>query len=209
EEWVVCRVFQKSSSVKIIKPQQSPSSQSLDSPCDTNSVPPEFNDIDFPNLSSNFVGHNNSISNNISPHHALSSSMDNGNNLLSSLNDNNLTWAAAREMAAAAAPSPQLPWASSILSSTNLAMNSLILKALQLKSASAVNSSDYSHHHQHHALVQPQGAMPTTQFGMGTELEASFHAASSSSKQQQGVDQVQQQQQQEQPFNWTPFNDGI
>lgn len=200
---MVCRVFQKSSSMKIMNTQQ----ESIDSPCDTNSVPPELEDIDFPNLNTSFIDSNNNINTSILPHQAPSSVDNNSNNLLGNLNENNLTWEAARSLAAA--PPPQLPWPSSFLSSTNLAMNSLILKVLQLKSIAATNSSDYGHHHQHqqHSLLQPQVAVPPAhQLGVGTDLEASFNVASSSSKQQQGVDQ---QQQQEQSLSWASFNEGL
>lgn len=198
DEWVVCRVFQKSSSMKIVKPEE----QSMDSPCDTSSAPSEFTDIDFP--STNFIDSNHYINNSVSPHQP-SSSIDNNNSLLSYLNENNLTWEATRGLAAAAAPPPPLPWPSSFLSSTNLAMNSLILKVLQLKSVAALNSSDYGHHHQH-PLLQPQVAMPSAhQFGGGTGMGAGLNVPSSSSKQQQGGDQPQQ----EQSMNWAPFNEGI
>lgn len=194
--------------MKIIKPEQSPSSQSLESPGDTNSVPLELTDIDFPNLGTNFIGSHKNINNNaVSPHQA-SSSIDNNNSLLSNLNDNNLTWAAAGELAATVPlPHPQLPWPSSLLSPTNAAVNSLILKALQLKSVAAMSSSCYGHNPPAHSILQLQPALPAdSQFGMGTDLGSSFNVLSSSSKQQLGVEQ---QQQQEQSFDWASFNEGI
>lgn len=124
EEWVVCRVFQKSySSVK--KPQQAQSSQpSLGSPCETNSMVNEFGDIDqMPNL--NTMTNLPSYFNNSIP----TQSYNTNNNLNMGIQDLNMKWAAAREAAAGALSS--LGWSSSLLSP----MNSLLLKALQLRSA--------------------------------------------------------------------------
>ncbi|VVA98093.1 unnamed protein product [Arabis nemorensis] len=55
EEWVVCRVFQKSTATKKLQEQQPQSSQpSFGSPCDANSsMANEFEDIELPNLNSN------------------------------------------------------------------------------------------------------------------------------------------------------------
>ncbi|KAK4750489.1 hypothetical protein SAY87_003971 [Trapa incisa] len=213
DEWVVCRVFQKSSSVKSIKPEQSPSTQSLDSsPDDTNSVPPEFTDIDFPGLSTGFIGSHSNNTNNVIPPNQASSFIDN-NDILSNLNNSNITWAADGELAAMA-PShhTHLPWSSSssLLSSTNVAVNSLILKALQLKSLAAISSSGYGYNPPRPILQpQPQPAVPAApeHYGAGTlDLGASFKMPSSSSQQQQCVDQ---QQHQDQSFSWASFNEGI
>ncbi|KAG2271546.1 hypothetical protein Bca52824_066101 [Brassica carinata] len=52
EEWVVCRVFQKSTTIK--KPQEQHPQSSFGSPCDANSsMANEFKDIELPNLNSN------------------------------------------------------------------------------------------------------------------------------------------------------------
>ncbi|XP_044466425.1 NAC domain-containing protein 87 [Mangifera indica] len=121
EEWVVCRVFQKSNSSAVKKPQQARSSQpSLGSPCDTNSMANEFGDIDqLPNL--NTMENLSSGFNNNIP--TQSYSPDSNLNM-------NMNWAAARE---AAATLPSLgAWPSSF-PSPNFAMNSLLLKALQVR----------------------------------------------------------------------------
>ncbi|KAK4793974.1 hypothetical protein SAY86_011968 [Trapa natans] len=203
DEWVVCRVFQKRTSMKIVKPEEQ---LSMDSPCDT--APSEYTDIDFqsPNLvnSSHYV---NNIS--VLPNQPLTS-IDNNNALHSYLNENNnLAWEATRGLAGAVAadqPQPQLPWPSSFLSSTNLAINSLILKVLQLKSDAAMNSSDYGHHHQQ-ALLQAHQFSTAGGIDMGT---SSFNnlGPCSISKQQQQQQGGDHQPQQEQPMNWDPFNEG-
>ncbi|CAL5374298.1 unnamed protein product [Camellia sinensis] len=175
EEWVVCRVFHKSSSA-VKKPHpETPSSQqpslALDSPnCDTNTLMAnEFGDIELPNLNSSSAISNLSLQN--------YNSENNGNNNMNMINLN-MNWPAAREAAA-------LSWPSSFLS-PNLSMNSLLLTALQLRSyqpREAVNT-DYSY--------MPQGI---SQFG--TDFSLNFQGSSSSSK---VLDSVQQQPQ-EQPFN--------
>ncbi|KAK9996465.1 hypothetical protein SO802_021151 [Lithocarpus litseifolius] len=175
EEWVVCRVFQKSA---MKKPQQTPSTlPSLDeSPCDTNSIVNEFGDIELPNL--NNIANSSSGFSNISPH---SYNSDNNNiNMNMNLNMNN--WAAVREAAAASLPS--LSWPSSLLSS-GLSVNSLLLKALQLRNYQPrdATSTDYSY--------MPQGFSHFGSEHLSSNLQAS------SSKVLESV----QQQQSEQPFN--------
>ncbi|KAF5730366.1 putative NAC domain-containing protein 100 [Tripterygium wilfordii] len=175
EEWVVCRVFQKSAAVK--KPQQqttSSQSPSPASPCDTNSIVNEFGDIELlPNSSANNFTNNNGLN----------------------MNMNMNLWSnyVAREAASASAATATLPSLSwpphhSLLSS-NLSMNSLLLKALQLRNsttyqANNASSSDY------YSFMQ-QGM---SQFG-------NLQASSSSSSKALELPQQQQQQQQEQPFN--------
>ncbi|KAJ8753733.1 hypothetical protein K2173_026409 [Erythroxylum novogranatense] len=174
DEWVVCRVFQKSSAGK--KPQQqAASSQSLGSPCDTNSIVNEFGDIELPNL--------NSIANSSSGFTNLSTQFyNNENNVNMNMNPNlNMNWAAARE-AAAATNLPSLSWTSSLLGS-NLTMNSLLLKALQLRSYQQREATDYS--------FLAQG---NTQFG--TDLSSNFQASSS-----KVLESLASQPQQEQTFN--------
>ena len=165
---MVCRVFQKSSTVK--KPQQPTSSQqSLEYPCDTNTIVNELRDIELPNLN-NIANSSSGISN---------MSLQNYNN--DGINMNlNMNWAAARE---AASTLPSLSWPSTLLN-PNLSMNSLLLRALQLRTYQPreATSTDYS--------IMPQG-IPH----FGTDLASSFPASSS-----RVLDSVQQQQQ-EQPFN--------
>ena len=164
EEWVVCRVFQKSTEVK--KPQQEPSSQqSLGSPCDTNSiVNDKFGDI--ANSSSGF--------NNILAH-----SYNNESNVNMNLNMN---WAAGRE----AATLPSHSWPPGLLSS-NLTTNSLLLKALQLRSYQQREATTTDYSFLTNGIVHDQ---------FGTDLGSNFQASSSSKV----LDSVPQPQQ-EQPFN--------
>ncbi|KAG8654332.1 hypothetical protein MANES_05G112755v8 [Manihot esculenta] len=176
EEWVVCRVFQKSSAAK--KPQQTQSSQqSLGSPCDTNSIVNEFGDIELPNLNNN-VNSSNEFNN-------ISTQSNYSNQANVDMNINVQNWA-----------SPSLSWPSSLLS-PNLAINSLLLKALQLRSyqqreaaaaaANAASSSD------HYSFLTQGTSIP--QFG--TDLNSNVQGSSSSSR---VLETVQQPVQQEQPF---------
>ncbi|XP_073269044.1 protein CUP-SHAPED COTYLEDON 1-like [Primulina huaijiensis] len=113
EEWVVCRVFQKSLIVK--KPQQTASSpQSQESPSDTNAMVNELQDMEyFPNFSHSTVPIISS-STNIVP--------QNYNN-----DDNITNWGAAASSLQSLTNWPPL--------STNL--NSLLLAALQLRADNA------------------------------------------------------------------------
>ncbi|XP_022885609.1 NAC domain-containing protein 92-like [Olea europaea var. sylvestris] len=121
EEWVVCRVFLKSSTVK--KPQQTPASpQSQESPCDTNGMINELGDIELPNISNNIAALQNF--NGLGP-------------------DPNMNWI----NAAANSLQPSLTSCWPLLSS-NLSMNSLLLTALQLRGhqpqPQGDTSADYS-----------------------------------------------------------------
>lgn len=184
EEWVVCRVFKKSSAVK--KPHQTaPSSlPSLESPCDTNTIVSEFGDIEFPNMNS--IANSSSGFSNINSAQSYNTSTDDNLNMNMNMNMN-VNWAAARE----AASLPSLPWSSSLLS-PNLQMNSLLIKALQLGSyrpREATSTENYS--------FLPQGIS-----NFGTDFISNFQASSS-----KVLDSLhQQQQQQEQPFNLDSIN---
>ncbi|KAE8719741.1 NAC domain-containing protein 77 [Hibiscus syriacus] len=185
EEWVVCRVFRKTAAVK--KPQPSSSSQpSLGSPCDANSMVNEFGDVELPNLN---INANPSSGFNDIPNHGYSNNTVNHGHM----NSMNLNL----DFGAASFPS-SLSWPPSILSS-NLSMNSFLLKALQLRNYQPrdVASMDYS------ILSSTQGINSPP---FATELASNFHGASSSTKAvapmpQQQQQQQKQQQQQEQPFN--------
>ncbi|KAL0396094.1 UNVERIFIED_CONTAM: NAC domain-containing protein [Sesamum calycinum] len=156
EEWVVCRVFQKSSTVK--KPQQTPSSPpSQDSPCDTNAMVNELGDIELPNFGNMSMA--------ISP--STNIALQNYNT-----DANMMNWNAATEAAAAVSNSlPPLTWP---LLSTNLSMNSLLLTALQLRghqpraAAAAAAADNYP--------FMPQGNV--SQFG--NEFVSNFNMGSSS-----------------------------
>ncbi|XP_071691264.1 NAC domain-containing protein 100 [Rutidosis leptorrhynchoides] len=113
EEWVVCRIFQKSSAAK--KPMASVSSpQSMDSPGDTNVMMNDYEDYELPML--------NSIANSSSNLSFHNYAMDNTN-----LNTNmNLNMSLASGL-------PSLSWPSANLLNPNLPMNALILKELLLR----------------------------------------------------------------------------
>lgn len=180
EEWVVCRVFQKSSTVK--RPQQTPSSppSQAESPCDTTAMVNELGDIELPNFSSNSMAISSStniaLQNNYNTH-----------------DTNMMNWnAAAIEAAAAAANSlPSLTWP---LLSTNLSMNSLLLTALQLR----------GHHHQPRGTIttspdnysfMPQAGNINHQFG--NDFSSNFNIGSTSGV----VDSVPQPPSEQPPYN--------
>ncbi|KAF8399125.1 hypothetical protein HHK36_014990 [Tetracentron sinense] len=102
EEWVVCRVFKKTSTGK--KPHQSPSLYP-ESPCDTTTVVNKLGDIELPHLSS----------------------LENPTIDFSTISTHNMNWVSERE---ATNQYPLLPWPSSLLSS-NFSMNSTLHRALQ------------------------------------------------------------------------------
>ncbi|KAE8705326.1 NAC domain-containing protein 77 [Hibiscus syriacus] len=132
EEWVVCRVFQKSAAVK--KPQPSSSSQpSLGSPCDANSIVNEFSDVELPNLNIN-ANPSSGFSDIANP--SYSSTVNHAHTNPMNLN---------LDFGAAAASFPSFSWPSTILS-PNISMNSFLLKALQLRNHQPrnVTSMDYS-----------------------------------------------------------------
>ncbi|XVE58779.1 hypothetical protein DITRI_Ditri04bG0196600 [Diplodiscus trichospermus] len=184
EEWVVCRVFQKSAAVK--KPQPtSPSQPSLGSPCDANSIVNEFGDVELPNLNINGNPSCGLMSDIGTP--SYSNTVNHGHMNMMNLN---LDLAAAREVAASLPSS--LTWPSTILN-PNLSMNSFLLKALQLRNYQPrdVTAMDFSL-----LSLPPQGINHQLETG----LSSNFQGAASSSKLLDPITQ-QQQQQQEQPFN--------
>ncbi|KAK4256548.1 hypothetical protein QN277_006257 [Acacia crassicarpa] len=164
EEWVVCRVFQKSSSAAKKAQQTSSSQVSLDSPPhDDASLLHEFGDVtDLPNL------------NTITPTNPSTTNV----NWPPPASDHRL-------------PSlPSLPWPSGLLN-PNLSVNSLLLKALQLRTCQQREIAAMTDHY-----MPPQG--------ISRVMETTHHLtpnltleASSSSK----VLHDMPQQQQEQPFN--------
>lgn len=110
---MICRVFQKNSAPK--KAQQTSSSQpSQESP---SSMANEFGDADLPNL--------NSIGNSSSVAAQIYNSGDPSN--VSTNMNLNMNWASATEL-------PSLPWPSGLMLNPNLSVNSLLLRALQLRS---------------------------------------------------------------------------
>lgn len=146
----------------------------------------EYGDIDLPNLNC-FTNTSSGFSNisvqDYNGENNLSLSMNNMNNM----NIDMSNWAAARQAAAAGSNIPSFTWPSSLLSS-NLSMDSLLFKALQLRSyqsAREVPSTDYY-------SFPPQGI---SQFG--TDLSSNLAASSS----KVNLDPMQQLQPQEQAFN--------
>lgn len=161
---MVCRIFQKSAIVK--KPMPTVSSpQSMDSPCDTNTIANDYGDIELPNLNG-IAGSSSNIS---LPNYGMETSLNTNMNLNMSL----------------ASGLSSLAWPSSILSS-NLSMNALLLKALQLRTFQQREAANLDYE------FMPQG---NSNF-LG---EASPSLQASSSRTYECLQQ--QQHQQEQPFN--------
>lgn len=125
EEWVICRVFQKSSAPK--KAQQTSSSQpSEESPT---SMVNEFGDADLPNLNAT-IANSSTI--------AGQQTYNNGDPINVNTNMNlTMNWPSATDL-------PSLPWPSGLLLNPNLSVNSLLLRALQLRS---------TYHHQREAAT--------------------------------------------------------
>ncbi|XP_019092242.1 PREDICTED: NAC domain-containing protein 72-like [Camelina sativa] len=122
EEWVVCRVFEKSTATKKAQEQQPQSSQpSFGSPCDANSsMANEFEDIEIPNLNSNSstIDYNNHI-------HQYSQ-----RNVYS---EDNTTSTAGLNMNINMASTNLPSWTTSLLGPPLSPINSLLLKAFQIR----------------------------------------------------------------------------
>ncbi|KAJ8773111.1 hypothetical protein K2173_028288 [Erythroxylum novogranatense] len=164
EEWVVCRVFQKSPAAK--KPQQQALSpqETRGSPCDTNSILNEFADNELPNLNS--IASSSSGFNNLC---TATYNYENNVNMNNNMNFN-MNWTAARE-AAVANTLASLSWPSSLLGS-NLTMNSLLLKALH-RSYQQAEATDYSFMTDYSFLTQG------TADQFGTDLSSNCQASPS------------------------------
>ncbi|CAJ1936892.1 unnamed protein product [Sphenostylis stenocarpa] len=172
EEWVICRVFQKSSAPK--KPQQTSSSQpSQESPT---SMVNEFGDVDLPNL--------NTIANSSSSYTNIAGQTYNNaadpSNVCTNMNLA-MNWPSATEV-------PSLPWPSGLLLNPNLSVNSLLLRALQLRSTFPQREPATS---DHFATYVPQ-----TLHNIGTDNLTPNLSVSASSKALESC-----VPQQEQPFN--------
>ncbi|KAL4036087.1 hypothetical protein IC575_004810 [Cucumis melo] len=198
EEWVVCRVFQKQNTPK--KPQQSSSSQpSLSSPCDTNSIVNEFGDhIELSNFTNSNITSSQTYENN--------NMINNNNNMMNmNMNLNLNNWVSPTNETLI--PSLSWPLNSNLLtSSNNLSMNSLLLKALQLRtfqqqrdnvlassSSNTFNNNIHDHHHHQAANIVH------SQFGTTNDHLSCFQPSSSSKVFEPSSQQ--QQQQEEQPLN--------
>ncbi|KAL3748774.1 hypothetical protein ACJRO7_009930 [Eucalyptus globulus] len=217
EEWVVCRVFQKTA---VKKPQPALSSeQSPDSPGDTNSVlHDQYGDIELSNsltgmpnnASSGFADIN--LAQNYSNHSDSTAYNMQSNPHMNMMNN----WpSSARETIAGL---PSLPWPSTLLSS-NLAVNALLLKALQVRNngnyshqprdqaATLLGTYDYSNHLQPQQQAQGASHHHHNLFGMNDLTSSTNFNVSSSSKDLESS--VPDHQQPEQPFSWTPLREGI
>lgn len=174
EEWVICRVFQKSSAAK--KPQQTSSSQpSQESP---HSMVNEFGDVDLPNLNS-IANSSSSFTNNIS------GQTHNNHDPSTNVNTNmTINWP----------PATDLVWPSGSLLNPNLSMNSLLLKALQLRNTYQQREAAVSDHH--FATYVPQG-FSHNNIASDHHLTQNLSASSSSKALESCVPQPQQ----EQPFD--------
>ncbi|XP_076934501.1 NAC domain-containing protein 92-like [Bidens hawaiensis] len=162
EEWVVCRIFQKSVTAKKPMPTVS-SSQSMDSPCDTNTMAKDYGDIELPNLNGIPISRSNICIPNYGMEH-----LNTNTNISMSL----------------AGGLPTLAWPSNLLSS-NLSMNALILRALQLRN-----------YQQREAANLDYQFMPQGNSHILNEACPSLQASSSRT-----YESLHQQQQNEQPYN--------
>ncbi|CAN6991043.1 unnamed protein product [Brassica rapa subsp. trilocularis] len=128
EEWVVCRVFQKCTTTK--KPQEQQPDSSFGSPCDANSsMANEFEDIELPNMNSNSstVDYNN-IHQQYSQNNVYSDNTTSTAGLNMNMNMN-------VNMA-------NLPaWTTSLLGPPLSPINSLLLKAFQIRNSYNINPS--------------------------------------------------------------------
>lgn len=184
DEWVVCRVFQKSAVIKRPQPV-SPSHTSPDSLDDTNTNTNEFGDIEIvPNLTTL----SDSMNGFTYPSLHTCSNDSHLNNMGGNTNLN-LNWA--RDMASL----PSLSWPSSLLSpNLNSTVNSLLLRAMQFRSTyqpREVTSTNYSFLEQELPLE--------TDLSSNLDLSSSANKASGSSMPPQH--QQAGQQLEEQPFN--------
>ncbi|KAJ4886862.1 NAC domain containing protein 58 [Raphanus sativus] len=124
EEWVVCRVFQKSTATK--KPQEQQPQSSFGSPCDAiSSMANEFEDIELPNLNSN--------SSTVDYNH-IHQQLYSQNNVYS---DNTTSTAGLNMNMANNLPA----WTTSLLGPPLSPINSLLLKAFQIRNSYNINPS--------------------------------------------------------------------
>lgn len=199
---MVCRVFQKSLAAK--KPQQTSSSQP-ESPCDTtsNMVNDQFGDVhELPNLNTNIASNSSSQSFNVGHDH-LTNHVNTNMNLMTM---NNWPSASSTHHEIPTFPSLPPPWPSGLLNPNNISMNSLLLKALQLRSyqqqqqqqqKEAVAAAANINHFASYNMPPPQGVLvPPLDPSSNNNLSFS----SSSSKVLECMPQHDHHQQ-EQPFN--------
>jgi hypothetical protein len=172
---VVCRVFQKSIATK--KPQQTSSSQP-ESPCDTTSMVNEFGDIELPNL--------NGITNSSSCGFTTFNTHELTNNNVNTNMNLTMNWPSSSEV-------QSLPWPSNLLNPNNISVNSLLLKALQLRNYQQQREVATTNHF---VPYMPQQGVISHHLGNDLNNNSNDLSASSSK-----VLECMPQHQQEQPFN--------
>ncbi|KAL5079602.1 hypothetical protein RYX36_008023 [Vicia faba] len=191
DEWVVCRVFQKSIATK--KPQQTSSSQ-LESPCDTTSMVNEFGDVEFPNLNNIATNSTSSLSSGLITNMILGQQQTFNindhltNNVNTNMNLMTMNWPSSSEV-------PSLPWPSNLLNPSNISVNSLLIKALQLRNYQQQREVEATNHF---VPYMPQQGVGYHQLGTDQQSNNSNDPSASSSK---VLECMPQQHQQEQPFN--------
>ncbi|CAM8981117.1 unnamed protein product [Rhodiola kirilowii] len=221
DEWVVCRVFKKSTSTAK-KLHQSPSSSSqqytdaLDgSPIRTNTITNKFGEtIEIPIDNNVLNGLEQSRVNSSNRYYNCNTddqidTKTRPQNLygISDMNERDSNWAMSKQPSAdnnqfvnwnAAASGSS---SGSLLNTSNMAFNSLLLKALQMRSYQPtpfnipplMTSDNYSSAFDTPSSQQVAGNNATTPFG--TDFNANMLAASSSSQQQQQQQHVHDQDQ--------------
>ncbi|KAE9588222.1 hypothetical protein Lal_00003291 [Lupinus albus] len=181
DEWVVCRVFQKTATAK--KPQQTSPSKP-ESPCDTTSMVNEFGDVE---LSNNL----NNVTNSSSAFININSGQTYNNDLSNANTNMNLTMNFPCEV-----PSiPSLSWPSGLLNPNNISVNSLLLKALQHRNYQQQREAAAVSYHFASYNNMPQQGISQVGTHHHDDLSSSNLSASSSSK------VLECMLQQEQPFN--------
>ncbi|XP_057447045.1 NAC domain-containing protein 100 [Lotus japonicus] len=181
DEWVVCRVFQKTTAAK--KLQQTSSSQP-ESPCDTTSMVNEFGDVELPNLN-NIASSSGHGLTNINSAQTFNYDLMSNNNVNTNMNLT-MNWPPATGVSS-------LPWPSGLLNPNINSVNSLLLKALQFRSYNQQKEAAAAEHFAT-SYMMPQGVS----HHLGTDLSSNNLSASSSRVLEC---MPQQQHQQEQPFN--------
>ncbi|KAH7682609.1 NAC domain-containing protein [Dioscorea alata] len=180
EEWVVCRVFRKSSNGKKSQPTTPSFPSLLESPCNTNSLS-DVGELDV-SIFSNLVNHSNSfeaeqtIETSITNTTTNNNSSNNNHNKIMDMGSMYMNWVLNRE---AMSSTSLLPWPASSLLGSNLSTGQTILKPLPF--------TGYHHHHHHHHhqdeasnVTAPLSSFIQQETLFGAELKSSFPAASSS-----------------------------
>ncbi|XP_042484390.1 protein CUP-SHAPED COTYLEDON 2-like [Macadamia integrifolia] len=125
EEWVVCRVFQKSSTGK--KPMSAPTSSnpSLESTCEATTLMNELGEVELPHLN-NLINSSSCLGATATVNDVNNSNGNNDNGV----GTNMMNWMSTRDVTS----NPSLSWPSSTLLGSNLSMSSMLLRTLQLGS---------------------------------------------------------------------------